>query len=281
MPNVTWPKPIEQNSMLFVQLRRHLSLLIRLVGVLLAIAVGAGVFLWYFGLPLEAGYAATKAPVLRERPIPIRDSSVTQSPGRKLAFCGCEYAIPWSDLDETKTKVGVNSTVLYFDSGLVTLLKCQPPREFVEGVLSSIKVSPENFRRAFGDSVLQSDYALTSLMLGTTPDEINFRTPHRYQASKMAMLVLKAMATPRADSGMFSIHTEQFDGFQYQDPQRMPDWVLLDLFASDRGLEFQFFLNYHGASPHVSQADINRVVRTVHKISPYSPLKNTSLKQSH
>jgi hypothetical protein len=267
--------------MFLVQLLGRISFLVRLVGVLLAIAVGTGVFLWYFGLPLEAGYAAIKAPVLKETPIPIRDSSVTRSPGRKLAFCGCEYDIPWSDLDETKTKVGVNSTILYFDSGLVTLLKCEPPREFVESVLSSFKLSPENFRRAFGESVLDSDYALTGLMLGTTPDEITFRTPHRYQASKMAMLVLKATATPRADSGMFSIHTEEFDGFQYQDPQRIPDWVLLDLFASDRGLEFQFFLNYHGASPHVSQADINRVIRTVRKISPYSLLKNTSLKQSH
>ena len=267
--------------MFFVQLRGQGSFLVRLVGVLLAIAVSAGAFLWYFGLPLEARYAATKAPVLRETPIPIRDSSVTQSPGRKLAFCGCEYDIPWSDLDETKTKVGANSTILYFDSGLVTLLKCLPPREFVESVLSSFQVSPENFRRAFGDSVLQSDYALTNLMLGTKPDEITFRTPHRYQASKMAMLVLKATTTPRADSGMFSIHTEEFDGFQYQDPQGMPDWVLLDLFAPDRGLEFQFFLNYHGASPHVSQADINRVVQTVHKIGPYPSLKNTSLKQPH
>jgi hypothetical protein len=144
-------------------------------------------------------------------------------------------------------------------------------------------VSPESFGRAFGDSALQSDYALWRTILETTPDALNVRTPHRQQGPLVALLVLKAMATPRADSGMFSIHEDGFDGFQYQDPQSKtrPDWVLMDLFAADRGLEFQFFLNYHGASPHVSQADINRIVRTVHKVAPYTPLKQASLTPSH
>ncbi len=97
----------------------------------------------------------------------------------------------------------------------------------------------------------------------------------------MAMLVLKAMATPPADSGIFAIHNDEFAGFQYQDPHANPKSVLLDLFAEDRGLEFQFFLNYHGASPHVSQADINRIVRTVHKVVPYGALKQASLTPSH
>jgi hypothetical protein len=255
--------------------------LVRVAAFLLAIIFAAGALAWFFALPLEARYWARRVPVLRQTPTPVRDSSFTESTGRKIAFCGCAFDVPWGDLDDAKTKAGGNSTTLYFDSGLVALLKCQRPREFVEGVLSSTKMSSDSFRRAFGDGALQSDYALTRLILETTPDTINVSTPHSQQGTLMAMLVLKGIATPPADSGMFAIHTEEFDGFQYQDPQASPKWVLMDLFAADRGLEFQLFLHYHGASPHVSQADINRIVRTVHKVAPYSPLKQASLTPSH
>jgi hypothetical protein len=257
--------------------------LVRLAAFLLAIVIVAGALAWFLALPLEARYAARRNPVLRQTPTPVRDSSFTESAGRKIAFCGCTFDVPWSDLDDARTKAGGNSTTIFFKSGLVVLSKCEPPREFVEGVLSSIKVSPESFGRAFGDSALQSDYSLWRVILETTPDTLNVRTPHRQQGALMALLVLKALATPRADSGMFSIHGDGFDGFQYQDPQSKarPDWVLMDLFAADRGLEFQFFLNYHGASPNVSQADINRIVRTVHKVAPYTPVEQINLTPSH
>jgi hypothetical protein len=264
-----------------VQLIFRRRFLGRLAAILLGTVFVAGTLAWFFALPLEARYWAHRVPVLRQTPTFVRDSSFTESTGRKIAFCGSTFDIPWGDLDDAKTKAGGNSTTFFFDSGLVALVKCQQPREFVEGVLSSTKMSSDDFRRAFGDGALESDYALTRLMLETTPDTVGIRTPHRQQGPLMAMLVLKGIATPPADSGMFAIHTEEFDGFQYQDPQASPQWVLMDLFAADRGLEFQFFLHYHGASPHVSQADINRIVRTVHKVAPYSALKQASLTPSH
>ena len=255
--------------------------LVRLAAVLLGIVFVVVALPWLFALPLGARYWARRAPVLRQTPASVRDSSFTESAGRKIAFCGSTFDIPWSDLDDTKTKAGGNSTTLFFDSGLVAVLKCQPPREFVEGVLSSTKMSSDDFRRAFGEGALASDYALTRRMLETTPDTISILSPHRQQGPLMAMLILKGIATPPADSGMFAIHTREFDGFQYQDPQASPKCVLMDLFAADRGLEFQFFLHHHGASPHVSQADINRIVQTVHKVGPYSPLEQASLTPSH
>jgi hypothetical protein len=79
------------------------------------------------------------------------------------------------------------------------------------------------------------------------------------------MLVVESIATPPAYSGMFLLHTDEFDGFQYEDPTLHPKRVLVDLFGQDQSLEFTFLLNYEGASPNVSQADINRVIQTVHK----------------
>ena len=79
------------------------------------------------------------------------------------------------------------------------------------------------------------------------------------------MLVVKSIATPQADSGIFFVHTDGFDGFQYENPALHPKRVLVDLFSPDQSLEFTFLLNYQGASPKISQADINRIIQTVRK----------------
>lgn len=82
-----------------------------------------------------------------------------------------------------------------------------------------------------------------------------------------------------APPGIFAIHSDEFDGFQYQDPSAKPKSILMDLFAQDRGLEFIFLSSYKESSPHLSQADINRIVRTIHKVGPYPAIKQTSLTQ--
>ncbi len=87
----------------------------------------------------------------------------------------------------------------------------------------------------------------------------------------MWLLMLKALAMPPADSGIFAIHANEFEGFQYQNPHARPKTVLMALFAKDRGLEFHFLLDYKGASPHISQSDLNRIVQTMRITGPYSP----------
>ena len=80
---------------------------------------------------------------------------------------------------------------------------------------------------------------------------------------------------------MFLLHTDEFDGFQYEDPTQHPKRVLVDLFAQDQSLEFTFLLNYEGASPNVSQADINRVIQTAHKEEIRPGFTKASLADAH
>jgi hypothetical protein len=254
--------------------------LVRLAAILITLAVALFAFFRFFALPLEARYFGRKMPVLKETPLPLRITAVTGSPGTKMVFCGTEFEMPWADQNDGKTKSGVNSTTLFFDSGLAVIVKCLPPREFVNGVLESIHVDRDQFRRAYGDRAAESDYALTRLMLETTPDSVSIHA-QRWQGPMMSLLVLKAMGTPRAETGIFSIHTPEFDGFQYQDPARGSDLVVINLFSEDRGLEFQFLLKYKGASAQISQGDINRIVQTLHKVGPYVPLKQATLTDPH
>lgn len=244
---------------------------------LASLILAFGVLAWFFALPIEARYLGRKMPVLSETPAPLRVTAVTDSPGRSIDFCGTRFEIPWNDVNGSETKSGPNSTTLFFDSGLGVVMKCEPPREFVDGVLDATHMNRDVFRLIFGDRAVGSDYALTRLMLETTPKSVSAFRAHRYQGPTMSLLVLKAIGTPAADSGIFSVHAPEFDGFQYQDPEAGSRMIVMNLFSEDRSLEFQFHPKYQGASVHLSQADINRIIQTLHKIGPYSALKQASL----
>jgi hypothetical protein len=51
-------------------------------------------------------YAAKKAPAVASIvPTELNDKSVSQAPGTKLSYFGYEFEVPWSDFDETRTKL--------------------------------------------------------------------------------------------------------------------------------------------------------------------------------
>jgi hypothetical protein len=244
--------------------------------------VAIGMYVWGFGFAtvamIEAQYTGKQVPILKKVPVSLSDSSVTPSAGKRVVVCGYGFDVPWNDLNESKTKSNTTKNVMYFDSGLVMAVTCSPPKTFVSTFLSEGKLTPDEFQQTFGNEALQSDYALTRLMLQTTPNKITLGTSHKDASATLAMLVVKAIATPAADSGMFFVHTDQFDGFQYENPALHPKHVLVDLFSPDQSLEFAFLLNDQGASPKISQADINRIIHTVRKEGNFpEPHKLTSL----
>jgi hypothetical protein len=79
-------------------------------------------------------YEARKVPpVARVVPTDLRDVSVSQAPGRKLLYLGYEFEVPWTDLDETRTKLYPTNkpektmAVLTFKSGLRLMVMAAPP----------------------------------------------------------------------------------------------------------------------------------------------------------
>ena len=236
----------------------------------LFLTITAGTYCWYYGFStiavLEAHYTASTVPIVREIPKPLPDSTVISSATKVVDFCSYSFKVPWTDLDGSKTKSTSAKQILYFGSGLVVVVTCSQPGTFVNTFLSSAGTNAEQFQEVFGKEPLKSDYALTDLMLRTTPGNITLRIPRKDTVATLSMLVVKSIAVPPADSGIFKIHTAEFDGFQYENPARQPKQVLVDLFAADQSLEFAFVLNHAGTTAHISQAEINRVIQTVHKL---------------
>ena len=56
--------------------------------------------------PAGVLYLAKTAPaVTRVVPTELKDLSISPAPGRKLSYFGYELEVPWSDLDDSQTRV--------------------------------------------------------------------------------------------------------------------------------------------------------------------------------
>src|SRR5512133_852566 len=177
-----------------------------LLGIIAVLLVATAIYVWKFGFAtvamIEAQYAGKRVPILSKVPVSLSDSSFTHSIGKRLGVCGFGFDVPWSDLNESKTKSNLTKQVMYFDSGLVLAVTCSPPRTFVTTFLAAAKITPDDFQQVFGNEALQSDYALTRLMLETTPNKLTLNTGRQDASVTLSMLVVKSIATPAGNSGM-------------------------------------------------------------------------------
>lgn len=79
------------------------------------------------------------------------------------------------------------------------------------------------------------------------------------------LLVFKAVMLPSQDIDLFSFKTKDFKGFQSGDPKRRPSKMALELYSDDGMLEFYFYQKPGEQVPAITQADLNRIVETIHK----------------
>ena len=235
--------------------------------VLIGLGVAIAAYVWFFGFQtamiVETRWMAWDSPVVGMTPRSLPTTSIASGPGKKLTYFGYEFEVPWDDLDNSRTQVFAHLVVLRFHSGHAITFTSLPPRDFVNSLLKNY--NKNEIRQFYGDSALQSDYALLSLVAGTTPGKITLFSSHREAARTATMLAVKASTAP-VQSGIFSIQTSNFKGFQWGDPQAHPKGIVADLFSDDGQLEFVSLGPDKGKPPTISQIEINRVLQTVHKV---------------
>ena len=242
----------------------------RVLGNLAIVVLSCGIYLYFFGLQtfvsVEARFVARKMPVVNRVPVELQDLSISQAPGKKLAYFGYEFEIPWDDIDEAKSRtVGENKAIIFFKSGNALSMVINPPRQFVNKVFSSGNINQKTFRDIYGDDALQSDYAFCHIMLETTPDKITPFISRRDAVSRAMLLLWKGISVPKsAGSGVFTVRTGEFTGFQYGHPPN-PDGVSIELFADNGSLDFVFDQKMIGPTVVISQPDVNRVLRTLRR----------------
>jgi len=242
----------------------------RFLIILAVVVVLCGAYVLFFGIvtmfAVEARYMGWKMPVVKQTPRALQNSSISGAAGRKLSYFGYEFEVPWDDVDDARTKVYPNGLVgIVFHSGVTMIFTRSGPKESVTGVQSKLH---DTLQACYGEKVLQSDYALTRLILEATPDKITLLTSRKDAVGGLVLLVLKGIATgTEANSGIYSIETRHFQGFQYGGPQSRPRKIIVDLFADDGG-RLEFIFGGKDGPANISQSDINRVVQTVHQTGP-------------
>jgi hypothetical protein len=241
-----------------------------LIALGIAVLVG-GTYLWLFGVQtissLIVRYTCRKMPDVSKTPIPLPDSSISSVPHRKMSYFGYEFEVPWDDIDEQKGKTAGTIRVTSFSSGNAFWFSTFPPKEFVNTVMKSTKLDSQSYRQLYGDDAFASDYAFHQKMLQITPSEITPFVSRRQAMAGQMLLLVKAISMPKATSGIFSIRAPGFEGFQFEDPQSRPFRISDELFSDDGGIELIFYQKVGGSVPAISQPEINRILRSIHKIT--------------
>ena len=121
-------------------------------------------------------YTVRKAPaVAKVVPADLKDLSVSQAPAASLSYVGYDFEVPWTDLDDSKTKLYPESkpektmAVLSFRSGLRLMVMAGPPRSFADQFVKDMKMSPQAFDAVFGHDAAASDYAFAKRVYEFTP----------------------------------------------------------------------------------------------------------------
>jgi hypothetical protein len=243
--------------------------------ILIAIVVMlAVVFLGAYCIEVALSFSAAKkvSPVARIVPADLNDKSVSEAPGTKLSYFGYEFEVPWSDLDETQTKLYPKDKSekckvdLHFRSGLRLLVTAVPPREWAKTFVTEFKSPPQKV-----DAAITSDYSFVRSLYALTPDRVHHwaLSPDVHTREEFWLAVKSvALSDPASASGIFKLQNQSYKGFQQGNPQVRPVGIIVNLYSDDGSVEMIFsqkgYIGYKN-SAGVTQPEINRSVQSLRK----------------
>jgi hypothetical protein len=247
----------------------------------IAVVVG-GMYVWLFGFQtacaLMVRYSYRKLPDAAKIPVPLSDLSISNVPHRKASYFGYEFELPWDDVDEQKGKTVGTIHVSYSRSGNAFWFSTFPPKEFVNAIMETAKLDPQGFRQLYGEEAFESDYSFHRKMLQMTPSAITPFISTRQAIAGQMLLTIKAISMPKAGSGIFSIQSPGFEGYQFENPKTRPRRITDELFSAGGGINVIFIQKVDGSAPAISQAEINRVIQSIRKI-PLQTVASNANKQ--
>jgi len=218
-------------------------------------------------------YAAKTAPAaVNVVPVDLADHSVSQAAGLRLSYVGYDFEVPWSDLDQTQTRLypqdraEKNEAVLTFRSGLKVTIIAVPARQFVRDFSSDFSVGPHIVNTSFGRGGVPSDYVVASNIYNFSPATMHYwsLSPQVHYREDV-MLSMKSMLPGSAEHGIFNLQNAGYRGFQQGNPQVRQDTLLLNLYSDDGSVQIKFSQKDYRNPAGVTQAEINRVVQSLQR----------------
>jgi len=206
-----------------------------------------------------------KAPILKLTPRNPPMASLNTAQGMKLSYAGFEFEVPWADLDGQKSKFVKSIAVYAFNSGRVVEFfgPSQNHKDLLATAEESMADKHGNLRRLFGEEATKSNYIFHKTMLERTPEELKPWMNQREAYRVSLLLLLKGGSSVGGETGLFDVEKLGWKGFQFDDPDKKPKKVTLELYDSkDEHVEIMFFPG-KGEGAGITQSDVYRVLQTL------------------
>jgi len=201
--------------------------------------------------------------LLSVMPEPLSDTSVSANQGTMLSYFGYQYEVPWTDI--VKVNRSGAMVVVAFKSGEAVVFFDPASASDGAKLMRVGAANPRNALSVFGPEAIQSNYALANTILNLTPKRISLWISPREAAGTAILLGLKRIYTANAETGLFSLKTSHYRGYQRGDPQRARN-VDLSVF-DDQDHEFHFIVGTAPGKPLTNtQPDINRILDTLEPV---------------
>jgi hypothetical protein len=243
---------------------------------LVVLAVYVCIFGVQTGFALLAWKWGWQSPVAKITPVDLKDLSINEAPGSRLSYFGYKFEVPWTDLDDGKSKSRTNTELLHFRSGMSIFIGSSVPREFVSEVAKR-QGGEDVLRRTYGDEAVASDYNFERAMLAVTPQSVKPFASRTSAVSQALLLLTKSLSVlPPGKSGIFSIRNANFQGFQFGNPAVAPDVVYIKLFDERGALGIVLECHASCSAYPIKQADVNRITQSLVRISTVPGSSNAS-----
>jgi hypothetical protein len=133
------------------------------------------------------------------------------------------------------------------------------------GIQKNLVLSQEGMASLFGRDALRSNYDFHAALLYRTALALRPWSNERDTTQTSMVVMLKAVSTVGGNTGLFRADRNEWKGFQMDDPAKKPASIALELYSpADEHVEITFRVR-QGGQFHPTQADVNRVLATLHK----------------
>lgn len=252
--------------------------LLRRILLTLAITLAVVFVMMHWIAPVALSfYTAYKAPAIaRVVPADLKDRSLSTAQGTELSYFGYQFAVPWTDLDETQTRLyptdkpEKTKVDLHFRSGLRILVSGMPPRSLINDLPKDMNVTPQSIESAFGSETMASDYSFVKTVYEFTPDKMNHWSFgwSGMNRDEILLIIKSIIPAKSAETGIFTLQSPGYKGFQQGSAELKQERIILDLYSDEGSVEMIFFEKDYKDPAGVTQPEINRIVQSLRRASP-------------
>jgi hypothetical protein len=246
----------------------------RLLRAFVRVGIGIAILhlLFYlFGPPLFIFYMTRREakvfPYINVTPQPLKDSSVSDAPGKVISYFGYELTVPWNTNFKEVAPASNGFVALKFESDTSMIFQVAADQD---GLLTELvkdpKLNMKSLQEGFPDLLKRSAYDQYDALYSVTPASIHAFGPRVEATRGMLLLTLKLMAAPAGlESRMFRFEFPGMHGFQIGDPQKT-NRTTLDIFdINGHNVEIRLFTR---DTNRLTQPEVNRILASLHAVPP-------------